>query len=143
MGLFDRRKKDVIVGKGSSRPQRSKLRRRLRAFVLVTLGVSAIVLAIEHDRHESYLRSIQIDMEQIARASWHFRLDFGRCPYDVGELAHPPAGGEPYLAREPSDPWGRPYFFKCPGRWSEDEVDIASRGPDGEWMGGDDITTDL
>jgi len=111
--------------------------------LFVTLVLAAIIVGMRHEQYESNYRSVLIDMEQIARASWHFRLDFGRCPHDVGELAHPPAGGEPYLAREPSDPWGNPYFLKCPGRWSASDVDVASRGPDREWMGGDDITTDL
>lgn len=143
MGLFGRRKKDLIVGKGSARPQRSKLRRRVQVAIVVLLCCTAVVLAVRHELRESHRRVVQTDLEQIITAARRFRQDFGRCPHDLGELAHPPAGGTSYLVREPEDPWGRPYYFKCPGRWNESDVDIASKGPDGAWDGDDDITTDL
>ncbi len=117
--------------------------RRLRQLLFVAVVATAVALGLRHDARESARRTARLEMEQILTAARHFRQDFGRCPHDLGELAHPPAGGVPYLARDLQDPWGRPYDFRCPGRWNEDAVDIASRGPDGRWMGGDDITTDL
>jgi hypothetical protein len=84
-----------------------------------------------------------MDFEQLRQATRLFRMDYGRCPHDLEELTRPPAGGTPYLARIPQDPWGNPFFLQCPGRWDETNVDVASRGPDGEWLGGDDISTDL
>jgi general secretion pathway protein G len=143
VGLFGRRKKDIIVGKGVARPHRHKLRRRLEVGVAVALCCTAVVLAAWHEHREADRRVARLDMELVVTAVRRFRQDHGRCPHDLGELAHPPAGGVPYIAQEPEDPWGRPYFFQCPGRWDERDVDIASRGPDGSWGAGDDITTDL
>jgi hypothetical protein len=109
----------------------------------VAVVATAVFFGLRHEGFESAQRAVLVEMEQIAKASLYFRQDLGRCPHDLGELTHPPAGAAPYLARESSDPWGRPYFFQCPGRWDVSEVDIASMGPDGAWLGGDDITTDL
>ena len=130
--MLGRGKKDLIIGK-------PRIRRAVGALLLGSL----LVWAMGHDARESRRRIVQLDMEQIRRAARYFRQDFGRCPHDALELAHPPAGREPYLAHEPIDPWGRPYTLQCPSRWDEEDVDVATPGPDGHWLGGDDMSTDL
>jgi len=141
--LFGRRKKDVILIGGSVRPRRGSLGRRFRQLAAVIVATTVVLLAVFREQRETAKRNILIDLEEIEIASRNFRQDFGRCPHDLGELAHPPAGGIPYFSEDPNDPWGRQYNFRCPGRWNENRVDVASRGPDGEWLGGDDISTDL
>jgi len=46
----------------------------------------------------------------------------------------------PYLKRGiPSDPWGNPYVYVCPGIHNPEDYDLLSYGPDGVEGGGDDI----
>ena len=142
MALFGRGKKELIVGPSTAR-QRGSWRHWVRLTLLVTTVALLLFAAMRHDSRESALRTAQLEMEQIVTAARLFRQDFGRCPRSVDELAHPPAGGTPYVARALRDPWGRPYFLGCPSRWDDRQVDVASPGPDGEWLGGDDISTDL
>lgn len=143
MGLLSRRGKAVIVGSGGPhRKRRVKLASRLRLGALFALALGLVLLALREGRREADQRIALADIDRILAAARAFRQDMERCPHDLEELTHPPAGGVPYLREVPEDPWGRPYAFRCPGRWLEDEVDVASRGPDGQWEGGDDITTD-
>jgi general secretion pathway protein G len=44
----------------------------------------------------------------------------------------------PYLKKSPTDPWGQPYRYHCPGRDNKD-CDIWSIGPDGREGSEDDI----
>jgi len=143
MALFGRKKSEMLVGPTPARAQRSDLLRRVRWSLLAIVVVVLVVVGLRHDRRESELRAVQVEIEQIATAARFFRQDFGRCPLDVDELMHPPAGGHPYIVRPPRDPWGGSYVLQCPGRWDENAIDVASRGPDGQWLGGDDISTDL
>src|SRR5262249_53409131 len=49
----------------------------------------------------------------------------------------------PYLKSEaviPSDPWGNPYIYKCPGRHNRNSYDLYSMGPDGREGTDDDVT---
>lgn len=143
MARFRRGKKEIIVvGPGPVR-QRGTWRFWLRRSLGVIFIGFLFVSGLRYDMRRSELRSARLDMEQIVTAARLFRQDFNRCPRDVDELAHPPAGGTPYVARPPRDPWGSAYTLGCPGRWNERHVDVASPGPDGEWLGGDDISTDL
>jgi len=144
MGVLSRRKNAVVLsGSSPRRKQQQKLAGRIRIAMLLLVGGVLVFAALRHGMKEAARRSVLADMDQIVLASRSFREDFGRCPHDADELAHPPAGSTPYLARPPRDPWGRPYHYHCPGRWRPDEVDVATAGPDGEWDGRDDITTDL
>jgi general secretion pathway protein G len=45
----------------------------------------------------------------------------------------------PYLEREPIDPWGREYQYKCPGKHRTYDYDLCSLGKDGK-ESEDDIT---
>ncbi len=143
MGLLSRRSKAVIVGSGSShRKRRVRLAARLKLSAVLALGVALVLVSLRQGEREARRRVALTDIDRILAAARTFRQDMDRCPHDLEELAHPPAGGVPYVEAVPVDPWGNPYFLQCPGRWLEDEADVASRGPDGEWDGGDDITTD-
>lgn len=44
-----------------------------------------------------------------------------------------------YLDNIPSDPWGHPYIYECPGRHNPNGFDISSAGPDGQAGNEDDI----
>ncbi|MFH1678014.1 MAG: type II secretion system major pseudopilin GspG [Candidatus Omnitrophota bacterium] len=45
----------------------------------------------------------------------------------------------PYLERNPVDPWGREYKYKCPGTHRAGDYDLYSLGRDGT-ESGDDVT---
>jgi general secretion pathway protein G len=52
----------------------------------------------------------------------------------------------PYLEgtyEELTDPWGRPYEYRCPGEVNEDGFDVWSRGPDGKDDGGKEGSDDI
>lgn len=44
-----------------------------------------------------------------------------------------------YLKKEPKDPWGRPYGYRCPGSRSSGDYDLYSFGPNGVEGDNDDI----
>ena len=48
----------------------------------------------------------------------------------------------PYLEKIPTDPWGSPYIYECPGKHNPATYDIFSKGgPDGHEIGNWDTTT--
>jgi general secretion pathway protein G len=86
-------------------------------------------------------------IEMFGTALDAFRLDTGRYPTTeegLKALREKPSSAEkwqgPYLPKElPTDPWGNPYIYKCPG--DHGEYDIISYGLDkvegGEGENGD------
>lgn len=46
----------------------------------------------------------------------------------------------PYLERNPIDPWGNPYKYKCPGANNKNTYDLYSMGKDGIEGTEDDVT---
>jgi len=49
----------------------------------------------------------------------------------------------PYLKNEteiPTDPWGEPYIYECPGRHNPNGYDLSSLGPDKQQGTEDDIS---
>jgi general secretion pathway protein G len=76
-----------------------------------------------------------------------FEVDNGKYPATeegLQALVSKPSGDypnwkKPYVDKLPTDPWGHPYIYRCPGTNGKD-FDIISCGPDGHEGGGDDIT---
>jgi len=142
--LWKRRDREVLlIDRGPRRRARQKLVRRVRRGIAALGLVTLISLSLVHSVGEAHRRAALTDLERIADAARLFRQDHGRCPRDLDELERPPAGATGYMSMSGADPWGRTYFFQCPGRWSESSVDVGTPGPDGSWGGGDDVTTDL
>lgn len=83
------------------------------------------------------LKATKAQIEMFGTALDTFRLDVGRYPTTeegLKALREKPAAVErwegPYLPKEiPSDPWGKPYVYKCPG--DHGDYDIISYGLDG------------
>ena len=82
-----------------------------------------------------------MQLKEIEQALDLFHLDNGFFPttdQGIGALVSKPSGGpEPrkyraggYLKKMPTDPWGRPYLYRCPGEHGD--YDILSTGPDGK-----------
>jgi hypothetical protein len=143
MALFARGKKELLVGPQPGKFHKHPWLRWLKVGVISSAVLGLIGLGIRSELYDSRRRVALLEMEAIASAARVFRVDFGRCPHDMRELSHPPAGGTPYLASRSHDPWGGSYFLQCPGRWDVRNIDVATPGPDGQWLGGDDLSTDL
>jgi general secretion pathway protein G len=81
----------------------------------------------------------------IATALKLYEVDNGSFPSTQegleGLLNKPAAASHwsgPYLEREPIDPWGRKYQYKCPGEHRTYDYDLYSLGKDGK-VSDDDI----
>jgi general secretion pathway protein G len=69
-----------------------------------------------------------------------------RYPKELDELLRKPSDDKnwdgPYVKKDlPTDPWDRPYVYKCPGDEGRD-YDIISYGADGQ-PGGDGENADI
>ncbi len=119
--------------------------RHPRGFTLVELLVVMVILALlaalvgprlfpKLGKGKQSAAAAQIEL--IGQGLDHFRLDAGRYPTTQEGLAalmtNP--GVEkwegPYLKKAlPADPWGKPYYYQCPG--SHGDYDLFSYGRDG------------
>ena len=109
--------------------------------LLVVMAIIALLAALVGPRLFPKLgkgkqSACSAQIELIGQGLDHFRLDVGRYPTTQEGLnalmANP--GVEkwdgPYLKKAlPSDPWGRPFHYNCPG--SRGEYDLFSYGRDG------------
>lgn len=85
----------------------------------------------------SEVKVARAQLDALAKALDHYRLDTGRYPstqQGLAALVQPPTGearwAGPYLAKAlPPDPWGQPYQYRAPGRQSD--FDLWSKGRDG------------
>ncbi len=83
------------------------------------------------------------DLQSLDTALKLYRLDRGAYPSsDQGlDILLMAAGGkEPYLEKKPLDPWGRKYFYRCPGIHRPTSYDLYSAGKDAKEGTSDDIT---
>jgi general secretion pathway protein G len=114
--------------------------------VVVILGLLATVIMPKIlDRPEQARRvKAKADIRSIQSMLALFKTDTGRFPTTsegLQALVTNPGlknySREGYLDRIPTDPWGRPYIYICPGLHSKD-YDLESYGKDGEDGGTDD-----
>lgn len=95
------------------------------------------------DRGKANLAKTQI--QTLAGKIDNFRLDTGRLPAELGELAALPAGTGGWLGpyakpAEFNDPWGQPIEYRVPGEGRP--FDLISLGADGR-PGGDSYNADI
>ncbi len=77
-----------------------------------------------------------------------FEVDMGYYPSSadgMNLLVNEPRNAQswkgPYLKQTiPTDPWGNPYVYECPGRHNDKGYDILSMGADGRRDSEDDVT---
>ena len=141
------------------RPRVSKLPARSAAFTLLELLVVMVILgllaAYVAPRYfgqvgKSEMRMARAQVEALAKALDHYRLDMGRYPTTEEGLAalranpgNNPKWTGPYLQKDvPLDPWGNPYVYRFPGEHGD--FDLISYGKDGRPGGtgeAEDITS--
>ncbi|QSH40062.1 type II secretion system major pseudopilin GspG [Lentisphaerota bacterium ZTH] len=108
--------------------------------VIVIIALLASIATPLYFRHVKRARvsAARTQIRLLEQAVFDFRLDMGRLPdasYGLKELVSNVNNDShwdgPYLKQGlPSDPWGRPYVYKCPGEHGE--FDIMSYGADGQ-----------
>lgn len=119
--------------------------------VLVIIGLLASYVGPKYfsqiGKSETKVARAQIDALEKALAQ--YRLDVGHYPateQGLDVLVTRPAGepgwAGPYLSKNvPTDPWGKPYLYKCcPGEHGD--FDLYTLGKDGA-AGGSDENTDV
>ncbi|CAA7625162.1 type II secretion system major pseudopilin GspG [Magnetospirillum sp. UT-4] len=119
--------------------------------VLAILGLLAAIAAPQVMKHLGGARSdaARIQIQNLAAILDLYRLETGRYPSEqegLVALVERPAGetawSGPYLRRRDalSDPWGRPYLYRLPGRHGA--FDIFTLGADNR-EGGDGENRDV
>lgn len=116
--------------------------------VVIIIGVLvAIVMPRLVGRSEqARISACKADIANIGLALDLFELDNGRLPSSqegLSGLRANPGGFSnwkgPYLKKDPKDPWGRPYLYKCPGTHGNNDYDLYSAGPNGTEGDSDDV----
>ena len=126
-------------------------RRTRRGFTLLELLVVMVIIGLlasyvgpkyfgQIGKSEIKVARAQIDA--LDKALAQYRIDVGRFPtteQGLAALTAAPSGESPsgksgwsgpYLSKSvPSDPWGRPYLYRCPGEHGD--FDLSSFGKDG------------
>jgi general secretion pathway protein G len=115
--------------------------------VVIIIGVLAAMVMPRLVGRSEEARSARAnaDIATISMALDMFELHNGRFPAPeegLAALRSNPASllnwKGPYLKKDPKDPWGKPYLYKCPGTHSSD-YDLYSAGPNGIEGDNDDV----
>jgi general secretion pathway protein G len=118
---------------------------------IIVVLVGGVTISFVSKKEEARLNAAKADVKNYTTALDLFELDNGL--YPTGEqglqaLSTQPTSQPlavnwkgPYLfkTRIPSDPWGKPYIYKCPGTRNPDSFDLYSAGPNGIYGDDDDV----
>ena len=118
--------------------------------VLVILGILAAIVVPKFSgrTEQARLTAAQSQLSTFGTALDAFEVDNGNYPKGkdgLQDLVTSPRDSQgwrgPYLKSDiPSDPWGNPYLYECPGKNNATGYDLSSMGPDGRASTDDDIT---
>ncbi len=135
--------------------QRNNSRRN--AFTLVEMLLVLVILAVlaaivipkfAGRTQQAKVTAAKADISSFETALDLFETDNGFYPTGASGLSalveqpsNAPSWKGPYLTKGiPSDPWGNPYIYSCPGKNNPSRFDLMSMGPDGRVGGDDDIS---
>jgi general secretion pathway protein G len=120
--------------------------------VMVILGILAAIVVPKFANRGEQARqtAAKTQIAAFSTALSAFEVDNGYYPRGkdgLMALIQKPSDAQnwrgPYLEEKggiPNDPWGRPYFYECPGKHNVNSYDIMSAGFDGREGTEDDIT---
>jgi general secretion pathway protein G len=120
----------------------------LLVVVIIIASLAAMVLPhVMPATTEAKIKIARGDIARIETALSIFRLHYDRYPTteeNLDILLKPSTmkgwNNEPYLTRQPLDPWKRKYQYRYPGSHPPLPYDLWSSGPDGKDGTEDDIT---
>lgn len=101
----------------------------IMALVMGTVAV-AVFPALRRAKCKTAFGETQTIEQQVGM----YRSDKNACPTSLTDLF-----SDKYIKKEPIDPWGKTYNFKCPGEKNPDTADIWSSGNDGQEGTPDDV----
>ena len=119
----------------------------LMLVVIIISALAAMVLPRLAGRSEqARVAAANADIRaNIATALKLYELDNGQFPTSSEGLqallvkpSSAPNWNGPYLEKDPTDPWGRPYVYKSPGQHRPQDYDLFSLGKDVQ-PGEDDV----
>jgi general secretion pathway protein G len=112
--------------------------------VIIGLLAAAVTVNVRGYLIKSKQNIARQDIAVICTGLHSFWADTGHYPTGDQGLsaltAKSAKTGEPYLTKDPVDPWGKPYQYLCPGR--KGPFEVICLGADGR-EGGDGADSDL
>jgi general secretion pathway protein G len=129
-------------------PKIGKVAQVLGLVLVVAVAGHVIYRNWPHGCSYSKVSGARTEISMIGTGLESFKVDTGRYPTTaegLKALVEAPANcpnwnKEGYLPTGlPSDPWGNPYAYRCPGLHNAAGFDVFSFGPDGNEGGGDDV----
>jgi general secretion pathway protein G len=120
--------------------------------VLVIIATLAALVApsLVGKSRDASIKACQGQLSHLEEALGYFEQDYQRYPtteeglevlVSVPPLPNGESNDRGYLQKSvPTDPWGNPYRYECPGSHNSRFVDISSGGPDGKLDTEDDVT---
>ena len=156
--LVESAKRAMVNNQLKLRRKVGRARKAERGFtlveILVVITIIALVMSLVGPRVLNYLgeskvKAAKIQIESLASALDLYFLDVGRYPSNsegldvlVQRSGNAANWNGPYLRGNvvPTDPWGRPYIYRTPGRLAA--YDIVSFGTDGQ-EGGTGAASDI
>jgi hypothetical protein len=108
---------------------------RLRPALAVLLALGFLIVVALRERRSSGVRQTRATLLSVRRAIDEYRADSdGGCPNPLEK-----AMSYGNFKEIPSDAWGHPLRFVCPGAHAGADYELSSDGPDGEPGGVDRI----
>lgn len=114
---------------------------------IVAVLMAAVAINLLPKRDEAMVQRAKADLRTIESALELYRLDNFNYPTEsegLEALTTPTTSNgvtrEPYLKREPIDPWGQPYVYVFPGE--NGAYDLLSYGADSQ-PGGEELNADI
>ena len=117
----------------------------LLVMVIIAILAAIVVPKLAHRKEDAQISAAKQDLSTIRTALDTFEIDNSRYPTTeegITALVTNPGnlpGWKGYLSKMPTDPWARPYVYRCPGSNGKD-YDLFCTGPSGQEGNTDNIS---